>query len=217
MQEDGICFLTKGFEIKLCGALSESAATSERRSLCGCHERENEKLKKSHTLVLCQAALTVALEIVLNRFCSINTFGTKIGVSFVPIALCAILNGPWVAGACWAVADLLGALLFPIGPYFPGFTVIAFAMGAVYGLFLRKNSGYFVCYVVPTLINCLILGLLVNTLWVTLLYSSRGYWGWFVYRLAQYAILVPVNLILLPFIKKLSVYIKGGTHENNGD
>lgn len=167
---------------------------------------------KKTTVILCQAALTIALEIILNRFLSINTFGLKIGYSFVPIALCAMLNGPLVAGVCGALADLLGAILFPIGPYFPGFTAVAFLMGADYGLFLynKPKPKFFPNILLPTLINCLILGLFVNTIWVTMLYSSRGYWGWFTYRLAQYAVLVPVHLVLLPLLAKLAASLKRG-------
>ena len=44
-------------------------------------------------------ALLVALEIVLNRFCSINTMGLKIGFSFVPIVVAANLFGPVPAAA----------------------------------------------------------------------------------------------------------------------
>ncbi|MDR1131947.1 MAG: folate family ECF transporter S component [Oscillospiraceae bacterium] len=167
-------------------------------------------MKESTTRILTRAAMTAALEIMLNRFASINTLGLKIGFSFVPIALCAMLSGPWVAGACYALADFLGAHLFPLGPYSPGFTVMAFAMGAVYGLFLYKKESLrlFPDILAPTLINCLIIGLCVNTLWVSVLYGSRTYWGWFVYRLAQYAVLIPVHLSLLPLLGRLSHILK---------
>ena len=56
----------------------------------------------------------------------------------------------------------------------------------------------------PVLINCIVLGLFVNTAWVSLLYASRGYWGWFVYRLPEYAVLIPVSVALIPAIFKLS-------------
>lgn len=194
-----------------CGALSESAATDGAPLLLWHHERKL-KLKKITTQVLCQAALTIALEIVLNRFCSINTMGLKIGLSFVPIVLCAMLNGPVIAGVCYALSDLLGALLFPIGPYFPGFSIVAFAMGAVYGIFLygKEKPRFFPHIIIPTLINCLVLGLFVNTFWVSLLYSSKGYWGWFIYRLSQYAVLVPIHVILLPLLARLAAGIKRG-------
>ena len=90
---------------------------------------------------LCQAALLVALEIVLNRFCSINTMGLKIGLSFLPMVLCAALFGPWWTACSYALADFIGAILFPIGPYHPGFSICAGLMGMVYGLFLYKKAG----------------------------------------------------------------------------
>jgi len=160
---------------------------------------------------LCQTALLVALEIVLNRFCSINTMGLKIGISFIPIALCAMALGPgWAAGA-WGVADLLGAMLFPVGPYHPGFTLCAAAMGFVYALFLHperpvrwQRIRFFPNVVCAAFINTIVLGLFVNTIWIAQLYGSRTYWGWFALRAAQYLVLLPAQLIILPLILKLS-------------
>lgn len=150
------------------------------------------------------AALT-ALEIVLSRFCSINTAGWKIGFGFVPVAAAAVLFGPWYAAVVGGLSDLVGALLFPIGAYFPGFTVTAAIIGIVYGLFLyKKDVKFFPGIVIPTLINSLVIGLCINTLWVSILYGSKTYWGWFVYRLPEYAVLIPLNLIFLPFLCRLA-------------
>ena len=170
-------------------------------------------MKRSGTAylkALAATAMLVAVEVVLSRFCSINTMGWKIGFSFVPVALCAATFGPFWAAACYALADLIGALLFPIGPYFPGFTVVAGIMGAVYGLFVynKEKPRFFVDILLPTLINCLVLGLALNTVWVSILYSSKNYWGWFVYRLPEYAVLIPLNLIFLPIISRLSAVLR---------
>ena len=147
-------------------------------------------------------SLLVAAEIVLNRFLSINTMGVKIGFSFVPIVIAAYLFGPVYAGAAYAVADFMGAILFPIGPYHPGFTVCALLMGACYGLFLykRERVGLFSSILPPVLINSAVFGLLINTLWVAMLYGSKTYWGWFIYRLAEYAVLIPVSLVIIPSV-----------------
>ena len=72
-----------------------------------------------------QVAALIAIEIVLSRFCSIATPIVKIGFGFVPIAVCGMLYGPVWAGVAGGAADLLGAVLFPIGAYFPGFTLSA--------------------------------------------------------------------------------------------
>jgi hypothetical protein len=83
-------------------------------------------------------------------------------------------------------------------------------MGAVYGWFLyKKNPVRLVPHILPaTLINSILLGLLVNTLWVSILYGSRTYWGWFVYRLPEYAVLIPLNLILIPVLVQLARRVK---------
>lgn len=163
--------------------------------------RLNSKLK-----IICFSAILIAIEIVLNRFLSINTLGLKIGFSFVPIVIAAILFGPIRAGVIYGISDIVGAILFPIGPYFPGFTVSAVLMGMVYGFFLYKKEkiGFFKNILPPVIINYVLLGLLVNTLWVSILYSSKGYWAWFVYRLPEYAVLIPVSAVLIPAVLKLT-------------
>ena len=161
-------------------------------------------------------AILIALEVVLNRFCSINTMGLKIGFSFVPVIIAASMFGPAAAGIVYGTADVIGAVLFPIGTYHPGFTLCAAAMGVVYGLFLyapKNGQGSFIRWksvklfpnvVVPALINNLIFGLVVNTYWVSMLYGSKSYFGWFVFRLSEYAVLIPVTVVLTPAVLRLT-------------
>lgn len=165
---------------------------------------------KKRIRLITVSALLVALEVVLNRFLSINTFGLKIGFSFVPIVFAAILFGPLTAGIIYGISDFIGALLFPIGPYFPGFTVSAALMGMVYGVFLYgKDKPKLLKHVIPpVLINSVVFGLLINTMWVSILYSSKNYWGWFLYRLPEYAIIIPVAVLLIPEIAKLGRSLK---------
>ncbi len=178
------------------------------------------KNKKFPIRTLCQAALLIALEVVLNRFCSINTMALKIGLSFLPMVLCALLFGPWWAAGSYALADFIGAMLFPIGPYHPGFTVCAGLMGMVYGLFLYKKpeskKKAFLNILCATLINTLVLGLCVNTAWVAQLYGSKTYAGWFAYRLMEYAVLVPLHLILVPVMQKLADLLRSAGIAGNG-
>ncbi len=180
---------------------------------------QNESLgKKINIKLITVSALLVAVEIVLSRFCSINTNGWKIGFSFVPVVAAAVLYGPAVSAIVYALADFLGAVLFPIGPYFPGFTMSAALMGISYGIFLQKREGkdvklegvrYFLTNILPpVLINNLVIGLFINTIWVSVLYGSKTYWGWFLYRLPEYALLIPVNLILIPIIIRLCEKIR---------
>lgn len=174
-----------------------------------------------NVFVLASLAMLIAMEVVLNRFLSINTAGLKIGFAFIPPIMAAILFGPVESAIVYAMSDFIGAMLFPIGAYHPGFTACAAVMGIVAGLFLNERPfkifggtagwdkiRFFPNVIVPVLINCLVLGLVVNTIWVSQLYGSRTYGGWFAYRLGEYALMVPVQLILIPVLLKVAEQIK---------
>ena len=88
---------------------------------------------KFNTRNIVYLAVLIALEIVLNRFLSINTPVVKIGFSFVPIAIAGMLFGPIPAAIVAALADLLGAALFPTGTIFLGITLTAFLKGINWG------------------------------------------------------------------------------------
>ena len=172
--------------------------------------------RNNYVRQLTYMAFLIALEVVLNRFCSINTAGLKIGFAFVPIVVAASLFGPVSAAVVYAISDVVGALLFPMGPYHPGFTVSAAVMGAVWGIFLYKGADgeraavkwervkMFPNVIIPSLFNNLVMGLVVNTYWVSMLYGSKSYLGWALYRLTEYAMLIPLNILLVPVLLKLT-------------
>ena len=162
--------------------------------------------KKTDTHLLTTLALLTALEIVLSRFLSINAWNLKIGFNFVPIAMAAMLFGPAPAAAVAAVADVIGAILFPSGPFFPGFTLTAFLTGLVLGLFLReKQTPLRVAGAV--LINQLVLGLLLNTFWISVLYGS-AYIPLLVTRIGQCAILIPVQFVVILVLRRAMTEIR---------
>ena len=167
--------------------------------------------KQNHLLCCIITATMAAASMVLNRFASIHTLGWTIGFAFVPIVLVAVLCGPFYAAGAGAIADFVGAIFFPFGPYFPGFTVCGALMGLIYGLFLYRGALRWWKVVLPALINNLIFGLLINTVWVSILYASKTYWGWFLYRLPEYAVLVPLNLLFIPVLFQLGKILRRKT------
>ena len=146
-------------------------------------------------------ALLTALEIVLSRFLSFSVWNVKIGFSFVPIAVAAMLYGPLAAGITAALADFLGAVLFPIGPYFPGFTLTAALTGLVFGYFLKKENSVrsTACAV---LIVQFLLGLLLNTFWIHLLYSSP-FVPLLATRVVQSGIISAAQIIVIPILAQM--------------
>ena len=99
----------------------------------------NNRKKKIDVKSIALMGLLIALEIILSRFLSIAAWNLKIGFSFIPVVIAAILLGPVEAALVGAIADFLGAVLFPIGAYFPGFTLTQFIVGLVFGLLLYKK------------------------------------------------------------------------------
>ena len=144
--------------------------------------------------------LLIAVQVILSRFLSINAWNVKIGFGFVPIVVAAILYGPIPAGITYALSDMLGAILFPIGPYFPGFTLTAFLTGMIYGKFLYKKTS------IPriagaVLVTQLLLSLVVNSFWISILYSSP-YTAWLATRIGQCGILGPVEFVVIGIITR---------------
>lgn len=148
-----------------------------------------------------QVAMLVALEIVLNRFCSINTQVVKIGFAFVPVAVAGMLFGPVWACITAGMADFLGAILFPIGPYFPGFTASAVLTGLVFGFCLRGRDSGWKHIALAVGINNLGISLFLSTFWLHLLYGSP-YWGLIPVRLLQSVILLAVEFVVIRLIQK---------------
>ena len=158
-------------------------------------------MKKLNTRTIAQLAILVAMEVVLSRFLSINIWSNKIGFAFVPVAVTAMLYGPLTTGLTAAAADLIGALLFPSGPFFPGFTLTTFLGGVVYSLaFHKKQSAPRILAAV--LIREFVLSLLLNTLWISIMYSSP-YWPLLVSdRAIQCIVMTPVQFTVIWLVAK---------------
>lgn len=154
--------------------------------------KEMTQGKLQHFVTL---AMLVALHVVLERFLSISAWNMRIGFSFVALVLAGIFYGPAGAATTGAIGDIIGMLLFPSGPYFPGFTVNAALSGAVFGLFLhRKQSAPRIAGAVC--VNQLILSLFVQTLWISILYGAP-YRTLLPVRLTQCLVMIPVQFIVI--------------------
>lgn len=141
--------------------------------------------------------LLMGLEIILTRFVAIETPIVRIGFGFLPIAIIAMLYGPWIAGTAAAMTDFMGIILFPkVALYFPGFTLSAFLVGVIYGLVLYKKPKTLERVIVAVLLTTLFVHLGLNTLWLKIILDKAIY-VIFPARVVQNLILAPINCILL--------------------
>ncbi len=167
--------------------------------------KENKSIR---TLTIC--AMLVAVEVVLSRFLSIPTPIDKIGFDFAPMALAGMLFGPFWGCLVGLSADFIGAILFPIGAYFVGFTITAGLSGLVYGLLLHKKSGDFyqgkpLRWRVILAVVLVVLGLqtILNTYWLSILYS-KGYLYYFVSRMPSHIMMLFVQYFTIQMLARVA-------------
>ncbi|MBR3375534.1 MAG: 5-formyltetrahydrofolate cyclo-ligase [Firmicutes bacterium] len=151
-------------------------------------------MKKKSTQMLVTIGLLVALHIILSRFLSVNAWNMKIGFAFVAVFVGAYLYGPVAGAIVGGLGDFLGAILFPIGAYFPGFTLNCALTGVVMGLLLYKKQSP-LRVVLTVIIDQLGISMWVTPLWISILYGSP-YWPLIISRLPQIGIMLVVEIVV---------------------
>ncbi len=136
----------------------------------------------------------IALNVVLARFLSLQAWNIRIGFTFLTIVAAAIWYGPLEAAIVGGVGDLLGAILFPSGPFFPGFTLTAVLTGLVHGFLLHKKV------TIPRILLSFgivqfALGMVLNTFWISILYG-KGFLATIPTRAAQAVLLFIIQSVL---------------------
>ena len=115
---------------------------------------------------------------------------------YLPIIAAGALLGPMPAMIVGALGDFIGAHLFPAGAYFPGFTLTSAIVGVLYALPLYKKQPCWIRSAIAALLG-MIPNLFLNSLWLSMLYTSKGYWGWVAARSASYLVEIPVQVVLI--------------------
>lgn len=157
--------------------------------------------KKISVLILAQVAMLLAMEVMLSRFFSIATPVTKFSFAFVPLALCGALFGPVYGGIMGGLADLLGAILFPIGPYFPGYTLNNALHGVALGMALKEGRRKWWQLVLALVFNHVVVGVFLAALWGHML-TGNPYWAVAGARVVQTAVMAPVQFIIIGLMQR---------------
>ena len=159
------------------------------------------------TKMLAVMGVLIALEVVIAQFVTFRpTQSMKLSLDFVPIVAAGILFGPVPAMTVSVLADVLGAFIFPVGPYFPGFTVTAALTGLLYGSLLHTER------TLPRIalavgVQQWVLSLLLNTFWLHVLYGMP-YVPTLLGRLLQCCILTAAQIILIPVVGRVTESVR---------
>lgn len=154
-------------------------------------------MKKSRVLVF--VALLIAIEIILTRFFAFQTDTIRVGFGFIPVALAAMLFGPVIGGTTAMLSDILGMMIFPKGPYFPGFTLSALLRGVVFGLFLYKKEKTVLRTALAVLTTTVVIDLGLNYVWLTMLTGKAGT-IMVINRFIKSLLMYPVQVFMIPFV-----------------
>lgn len=164
-------------------------------------------MSKNKKIIL--SALLLALLIVLSRFLSIKTPIMKISFAFVPTMLCAIWLGPKYTVLINVIGDVIGATLFPTGPYFIGYTISTGVAGLIYGLLLYKKSSdqysdkqFLLRLIIATTLVAVFVNMILNTLWISIT-GGKAFFVLLWTRIAKQLIMIPVHVTVIFFLEKI--------------
>ena len=141
-------------------------------------------------------SLLTALSVVLERLLGYNDRLISVSFSYLPVALSGMLFGPLPAAAVCALADILGAVLFPSGPPDLRFTLIAALKGGIYGFFLFRPGPGRGRIVLAQLLVTLICHLTLNTLVISTI-IGRGFLALLPLRVIKNLLFFPIEVLTL--------------------
>lgn len=153
--------------------------------------------KRSQIKFLTITAMLVALQVILGNLLQIPFLDKQYNFGFQPILIAGALLGAPAAMLVGGLGDFIGAHLFPQGAYFPGFTLTNILVGLCCGLVLHRRKLSLVRVIIAVVVSMLI-NWLLNSVWLSILYSAngRGYFGWLALRGPSYLVEAPANILL---------------------
>ncbi|MDR7857169.1 folate family ECF transporter S component [Tissierella sp.] len=178
---------------------------------------------KISTKTLVQAGFLVALSIVLTRFLAIMVpvagLPSTLRLSFgeIPLMISGLLFGPIIGGISGLAADLIGVVVLPQGPYFPGFTLSSILWGVIPGIFSfyfkRKGQGKnpfsFKNVFLVVCVSILVISIGLNTYWLSIM-LGKGYMILLPGRAISAFVNIPIQsyiiATLIKYLKTMIVY-----------
>lgn len=166
-------------------------------------------MKKNSLFKIILTALLIALNVILERFVpTYSVWNNSVSFGFVAVAFAACYLGTPYAIAVGGFGDLIGALIKPFGPYFPGYTITNMLVGLCLGILLYEKATV-LRISIAVLINKIVCSLALNTIFISVLYRGgiAAFWVVFVSRIPFVALMtvVEIALISILFTKKSKI------------
>lgn len=171
----------------------------------------DKNVTNRQTYKLVFVALMIALTLIVNRvFPSTPVY--HLTVDFIPVYIVAVLFGPFWSALTYAVADTIGGILFPVGPYNPGITLTLLMIGLILGLIFggRRSMAPSALWIrsFAAAAATLVIKLFCTTYFLYLTYGGpdgMGYFAYVISRIPNCVVFAALVLILIPPVQKIIV------------
>lgn len=164
-------------------------------------------MTKNKKIIL--TSLLLASLIILSRFLSVKTPILKISFAFIPTMLCAIWLGPKWTVLLNVLGDIIGATLFPTGPFFIGYTISTAIAGLIYGTLMYKKEAdsftdlqFILRIIIAVVLVTCIVNFGLNTLWISIT-AKKAFMPLLASRIVKELIMVPIRIIVILFVERI--------------
>ncbi len=160
---------------------------------------QQKVFNKTQLIKIIMTAILISLNVVLERFLAFQFQENHYTVSIITVVFAVVYLGTPYAVIIAAMGDILGAIIAPTGPYFPGFTATNIIVALCLALFLRKKVNI-LNTTASGVINKLLCTLALNTLWIAILYAKSGiaaYPAMFISRIPQAIIMGLIEIVVI--------------------
>lgn len=159
--------------------------------------------KKITTRRICLLGVFTAITAILGIYATFRIGNQiKIPLKFITVFMTGAIFGPLSGGFVGAAADVLNALLMPVGPIMPQITLVEFFCGVIYGIcFYRAKpdrSYYWRCIV------CCLLQAGISAFIVSGILTGVGYFSSF-----RAAVWIRLPAVLVTFVLHMLVLCGG--------
>lgn len=159
--------------------------------------------QKISTRKICLLGVFAAITAILGIFATFRIGNQiKVPLKFITVFMTGALFGPFSGGLVAAVADVLNAVLVPVGPIMPQITAVEFLYGFIYGAFFFK-SGENKAYYLRAILCCL-LQFAISIVIMSWILTNIGYFSSF-----GAAVVIRIPAALVTFALHLAVTCGG--------
>lgn len=149
--------------------------------------------QKFTTRKICLLGVFAAITSILGIFATFRIGNQiKIPLKFITVFMTGAIFGPVSGGLVAAIADVLNAVLVPVGPIMPQITAVEFLYGVIYGALFYKAKENYLYYIRATV--CCLLQFVISITLMSWILTSVGYFSSFA---AAVAIRMPAALVTL--------------------